>query len=1109
MAFSQKRQQVGSLRKAGTYHNPVPVFNDFNIICHSEGSIRNIGGSAQPTCIHLSPEHVAGAWEQVAFWSPPDDKNFALEPDEGWYNETLEAEVMEDLQPLPTAKPKKKKSVVAVSGVHMWYGRQHIAKNTSTKSYAGLAGGTFVKPITVPIAYLKHPAVQSTGAGICRGVPQDVGTSDTTQPHGRILREPNCIPFKHADPSYQQHTFRQPILLWMFTQNPPPSSTPSSTNLSGLPDVRANVCDFRASPSPPQTCLDHKRIDIRLLSVFRKVNNKSRNPPTQITILCVISNDPTWAGRGHDVTGVAGTTPGGLAVKCPSCPHPGINLPADWETVSKEMKFLYTMIICMDANFRLKNQLVSNYSQDPGLGIGLVYMVPREPYETYVFSRADDKDISTCVGFQALAKANTKFSVGLRYTGVGTVVCRRSEMVMPIGVGNLQKGERYANMDYLFALVLQMIAVHWVLVSYDIACQWFINLFKRIDANWPESLKPRPNISLVPAIPKLHEPMHTQANHQVYSLNYIPGVGLSDCECPERVLSNHNALSNATKTQGPEKILICLSLDPFGKRDRKQYGMIPGSQQDTLDNHFGYWNWLKYVLLGTSLLRRYKNAVAERNIQSEGHCGLSKSLDADVLKRWEDMCQEWDADGFLKKAKNPYHMEEHSLTEAQKAKQHILPKGIHFRIQPLLPWELEEVQRCIRRIAKGTGQLATIRQTGSLTEQRNVLSIRIRAWEQLLPIYIPAKGTGQLATIRQTGSLTEQRNVLSIRIRAWEQLLPIYIPGILQYQTDHPMLSSSTNSEDTILWLPSIIPEPHRSRICISGLAAIESRLRHAQMVDSLGSVRQILKVKMRMIQYKQKNIHGQRDGTRSTAVIDRVHERARFAAAKYHTAHIAQLALLGPGIWEMTFKKLEDGDIRGYQDPNQLHTRVGRRGTFENGQGPADGVREEEGDLELFNDIRTRRDGTGQTQRTLSWIWTATTSTNPEDDQDEILRVEWAKSRARALQAKEEVMLLKEEMRRTVAFLDWKANWWRNHQRSRAATESKALLEGISVYSLSQADVQDSLANHFCGLWKAPLQESISDAEQQIENNEDEEDDDDGDGDEEEIQADDFDDDA
>jgi len=52
--------------------------------------------------------------------------------------------------------------------------------------------------------------------------------------------------------------------------------------------------------------------------------------------------------------------------------------------------------------------------------------------------------ISTCVGLQALAKMNSKFSRGLRYTGVGGVMCGRSEMIMPLGIGNLQKGERCA-----------------------------------------------------------------------------------------------------------------------------------------------------------------------------------------------------------------------------------------------------------------------------------------------------------------------------------------------------------------------------------------------------------------------------------------------------------------------------------------------------------------------------------------------------------------------------------------------------------------------------------------------------------------------------------------
>jgi hypothetical protein len=54
----------------------------------------------------------------------------------------------------------------------------------------------------------------------------------------------------------------------------------------------------------------------------------------------------------------------------------------------------------MDANFRLKNQLVSNYSADPGLGTGWAYMVGRESYEKYVASRTDMEEV--CISFLRL-----------------------------------------------------------------------------------------------------------------------------------------------------------------------------------------------------------------------------------------------------------------------------------------------------------------------------------------------------------------------------------------------------------------------------------------------------------------------------------------------------------------------------------------------------------------------------------------------------------------------------------------------------------------------------------------------------------------------------------
>ena len=46
------------------------------------------------------------------------------------------------------------------------------------------------------------------------------------------------------------------------------------------------------------------------------------------------------AGRGHDPTGVDGTRDGELALRCPACPRPDVNLPKDWQNGPKEFKYV-------------------------------------------------------------------------------------------------------------------------------------------------------------------------------------------------------------------------------------------------------------------------------------------------------------------------------------------------------------------------------------------------------------------------------------------------------------------------------------------------------------------------------------------------------------------------------------------------------------------------------------------------------------------------------------------------------------------------------------------------------------------------------------------------
>jgi hypothetical protein len=52
-------------------------------------------------------------------------------------------------------------------------------------------------------------------------------------------------------------------------------------------------------------------------------------------------------GRAHDPTGVAGTQPGELAIQCPACPRPGVNLPDSWESAPPAMRFVFDIFAAL------------------------------------------------------------------------------------------------------------------------------------------------------------------------------------------------------------------------------------------------------------------------------------------------------------------------------------------------------------------------------------------------------------------------------------------------------------------------------------------------------------------------------------------------------------------------------------------------------------------------------------------------------------------------------------------------------------------------------------------------------------------------------------------
>jgi hypothetical protein len=173
-------------------------------------------------------------------------------------------------------------------------------------------------------------------------------------------------------------------------------------------------------------------------------------------------------------------------------------------------------------------------------------------------------------------------------------------MKLPNSVGDLQKGERYvanrnsackldlwvltddryANMDFLFLSTLHGRSVDMLNISYDIACQWHKNLWARMSSMPPNLHLDHLSKFIRFFVPKFHLPAHIRKCQTTFSFNFSKNVGRTDGEAPERGWSNINPVASSTKEMGP------------------------GSRRDTLDDHFGDWNWKKIVGLGMCLLLR-------------------------------------------------------------------------------------------------------------------------------------------------------------------------------------------------------------------------------------------------------------------------------------------------------------------------------------------------------------------------------------------------------------------------------------------------------------------------------------------------------------------------
>ncbi|KAK0467413.1 hypothetical protein IW261DRAFT_1553874 [Armillaria novae-zelandiae] len=187
------------------------------------------------------------------------------------------------------------------------------------------------------------------------------------------------------------------------------------------------------------------------------------------------------AGIGNEPGGWKAAKPGSCAIECLACPRPGVDIP---EHVDPDGSNAWedTLYVGMDANFRLERFNVLSEDKDPGLSKGLAYFVDTKMFHKHL------KDFNNRIIQPPSSCSNHEVAKDLAASGVGGVVCTHHELKLPLCTVDLHVGEDVSlsslqvemDFDYLTA-VRRFDGVLWIITSYNIACQWSINLEERIN----------------------------------------------------------------------------------------------------------------------------------------------------------------------------------------------------------------------------------------------------------------------------------------------------------------------------------------------------------------------------------------------------------------------------------------------------------------------------------------------------------------------------------------------------------------------------------------------------------------------------------------------------
>ncbi|KAI5989846.1 hypothetical protein EDC04DRAFT_2588181, partial [Pisolithus marmoratus] len=651
----------------------------------------------------------------------------------------------------------------------------------------------------------------------------------------------------------------------------------SGCNCPGSDPIQWHLELFPASISKPKTAftfdvLDHFLIDAlecktSAMSFYQKLKRFTNNAfpervPDRYRELMRVSRlwrdlkHRKWFGFGHDTEQDPGD--GGLALFCPACPQPGLNLPADW--ISRYDRDTVMRQYVIDGNFTAQHMKMNKPEADVALSDGKGYMVSEGPYQSHLQQSLDSKERSTCSNHRAINAANINKS-NLRSTGIGATACARHGCFVPHSVVDFQKGERYMNTDYSICNALGYCSesITKSLVIYDVGCQWSVNFHGQVKSS-PSLLLP-PVLEIIPAVGKFHLAAHKLSCFPRYSLNFVKGAGHLDGEILETLWA------------------------PFNKISPTARSMTQAHRQEMYDDHMRDSNWKKLVGIVPSLLKKYKMANKCLEEMNQAYEQLTAVLDPDKVAQWEMYVLRAEADRgealdiyLLKGDKAPtFHEMQLKLTKHPKAPSENLG-SVAWLAEGI---SIEDSQDQLRSELRQLPSPLSMRQEVKASEKRQRLSARIEKFH--------SNGQAFFKTLEIDGAFIPQDDpaFCGREEEDWE----FWNDDERDWEASEEDVEELA-SELMSIWMPSSIGAAKLMELGLHDLLKEERELRVGQANDCLDLLRTDLGNKAMLYRQNFRIANSTREGTRTKQEIQKVVAKVNKHVRSYQRARQAILQL-------------------------------------------------------------------------------------------------------------------------------------------------------------------------------------------------------------------------